>query len=150
MQPLWLRYLRLWSAALEARLEIALTRWGCRMLHFLLIVAAMGIALLLATAGLIAWIVGTSEWAIAFIGAAGFWLTLGVLFWVLGRRILYALLTPRSALYRLRLAQAGLRLIETKLATASPSSLALSPFRWLSQIAGRWLWYTLRRWLPFL
>ncbi len=150
MQPLWLRYLRLWGIALEARIELALSRWTVRLLRVVVILLAGGIALLLLTAAAIAWAAGNSAWGQGFLVGASIWIGLLVMLLVLGRMWLNSMLFPKDAAYRLRLAQSGMRIIEK---TQQPSP-AQNFFSTLYPLIGRFIWQVFRRWLrkwiPFL
>lgn len=150
MLSVWLRYLRLWSIALEARLEIALSRWTVRVVRLLLLILTAGIAILSLTGALIAWTAGADSWGRGFLAGASLWGTLFLLIWLFGQGWLRRTLLPYEATYRLRLAQSGMRLIE-RTQTPLPSQNLLTPLypylgRFVWQIVRRWL----RRWIPFL
>ncbi|MCX8112417.1 MAG: hypothetical protein N3E49_04365 [Bacteroidia bacterium] len=151
MKGLWLRYLRLWSVSLEARLEILLSRWAARLVGLIVIVAAGGITLLLLTAALIAWAAGTTTWSFAFLAGSGLWGAILIVSLVLGRQWIKRLLFPREALYRLQLAQSGLRLIEKSLVKSQTAPAITSIiYRYLGQIAWGAVRKWLRKWIPFL
>lgn len=150
MQPLWLRYLRLWGIALEARLELALSRWTARILRVMLMLLAGGMVLILLTAAAITWTAGSSAWGRGFLVGAGIWMGLLVILIVPGRLWLNKVLFPKDAAYRLRLAQSGMRIIE-KTQQPSPTQAFLPT---LYPLIGRFIWQVFRRWLrkwiPFL
>ncbi|MEN2991951.1 MAG: hypothetical protein ABDH91_00150 [Bacteroidia bacterium] len=147
----WLRYARLWIVALEARTELVLGRWAARILAVIFLGLALAFTLTLATLALIAVIAGFPRWSLAFGLAALIWMGFSWLLALFLPRWLYRRLMARQSLYRLRLAQAGMRLIE-KTATpppTEPSALlnllpSLLPILWKKVI-----WPILRRWLPF-
>ncbi|MCS6790414.1 MAG: hypothetical protein NZ580_05495 [Bacteroidia bacterium] len=150
MERRWLQYLRFWGTALEARFEMALGRWMANLAFTLLILVAGLMAMILATASLVSWIVGANSWALGFL--------VGMLVWVgsmLGvglilRKLLRRALVPKDAIYRLELAQAGMRLIEREMIPVRLPQWTewVVPIlkRWAISLVMRWL----RRWLPFL
>ncbi|MCS7298143.1 MAG: hypothetical protein RMK19_08615 [Bacteroidia bacterium] len=151
MSSLWLRYLRLWGIMLEARIEMVLLRWTVRVVSLFLIIGAGGLMLLLLTAGVISWIGGAERWAFGFWTGAALWGGIAVLIGVFGGSSLRRALPWQPASYRLRLAQAGLRLIEQR---AFQSLSARPILALLYQYLGRFLWQIALRWLrrriPFL
>lgn len=150
MERRWLQYLRLWGVALEARIEMALGRWLANLAFTLLLFVAGFVAMILATAGLVSWIVGADSWALGFLIGMLVWvgIALGVGFILRGQ--LHRALVPKEANYRLELAQAGMRLIEKEVMPAPLPRWVdwVAPLlkRWAISLIVRWL----RRWVPFL
>ncbi|MCS7152752.1 MAG: hypothetical protein N2253_02745 [Bacteroidia bacterium] len=151
MQPLWLRYIRLLSIVVEARIEIALSRWSARVLSLLISAIAGGMALFFAAVGLAAWVAGAANWGKGFLVGAGLWAVILILQLTYGQVWLRRRLTPQEALYRLRLAQAGIRLIEKSLRPPAFSSLLVSNlYRYLGNLIWSLIRRWLRKWIPFL
>lgn len=150
MPATWLRYLRLWGIALEARMEIVLSRWTARVLRLVLLTLTGGVAMLSLTGAVIAWSAGSGDWGKGFLIGACLWGSLFLLIWLFGQGWLRRALLPHDAAYRLRLAQAGMRLIERSPMPATSQGIltGLYPYlgRFVWQIVRRWL----RRWIPFL
>lgn len=136
---------------MEARLEIVLGRWAARFVAAMLFSFFFVMTLSLLTAALIAWLAGVPKWSYGFLIGASVWGGVTALAGVLGHGLLHRRMVSKEAIYRLRLAQSGMRLIEKSLAepyTAKSLSSALTA------PLGRLLWFFIRRWLrkwiPFL
>lgn len=151
MRSWFFRYVRLWVRASEARAELLVSRWVGRLLAWIAALFAGGIALLLATVAFILWVGDSLGWAGAFVIGALIWIGLaGIGFWIIPRAVRSSRLV-QDALYRMKLAQAGMRLLEKRL--SPPESDASPPWlsaaytflgRWLS----RWILRLVRKWLP--
>ncbi|RMF53157.1 MAG: hypothetical protein D6750_01270 [Bacteroidetes bacterium] len=152
MQRWLLRYARLWLNAAEARAELVVGRWAVRLLVGLAVGVAVGVALLLATAAFVAWKGPLWGWSFTLGLVAAVWLLVGVGTAYVLPRVLYRAFRLEEAAYRLRLARAGLRLLEEKL---PPTEAPLAPlwqaaWPWLAKLLQRLLRSLIKKWLPFL
>ncbi|MCS6895993.1 MAG: hypothetical protein NZZ60_07625 [Bacteroidia bacterium] len=151
MQSLWLRYIKLLTISLEARFELALGKWAARLLTVILLVSSLAVTLLLLTAAVVTWAAGAVRWGYGFLIGAGLWAALSFVVTTFGHSLLRRQMISREAIYRLRLAQSGMRLIERSLSD-SPGEKGLLPG--LMGHIGRLLWSIvkqwLRKWVPFL
>lgn len=136
----WLRYSRLWLIATEARLTLRLNAWAARTLYLFFMGLLLFIGGLLCTASLLLWLSQLLGWATAFLLVGVLWVSAGLLWAWQGPRWLHRHFAQQEALYRLRLARAGMQLIQKQLAEA-PSPSGLPP--WLTPLLGL-LWRGLR------
>lgn len=148
----WLRYGRLWLTATEARLTLQLNQWAARTLSLVLGATSLLIGGLLCTTAGLLWLSQQIGWVAALLLTGSFWLAIGLLLAWQGPKWLLRFFSPQEALYRLRLAKAGMQLIEKHLAErASPTPVP----DWLQTLLS-WAWRNLRRlllrrlraWLP--
>lgn len=150
MEKRWLQYLRLWGIALEARIEMALGRWLANLAFILVLFVAGLMAMILATASLVSWIVEADAWALGFLIGTLVWVGIAAGVGLTLRGHLRRTLVPKEANYRLELAQAGMRLIEKEVVPAPTPRWVqwAAPLlkRWILSLILRWV----RRWIPFL
>ncbi len=152
MQRWLLRYARLWLTAAEARAELLIGRWAVRLLVGLAVGVTGGVALLLGTAAFIAWKGPLWGWPFTLALVAMAWLVVGVGAAYILPRMLSRAFRLEEAAYQLRLARAGLRLLEEKL---PPTEAPLSPLwqaarPWLAKLLQHLLRSLIKKWLPFL
>ncbi len=148
----WLRYSRLWLIATEARLTLRLNTWAARTLHLFLVALLLLIGGMLCSAGFLLWLGQLIGWVSALLLVGALWIGAGLLLAWRGPRWLHRYFAQHEALYRLRLAQAGMQLMQ-KYLTQEPSSPSLPA--WLSPLLSL-LWRSLRQnlfrklraWLP--
>lgn len=152
MQRWFLRYARFWLTAAEARAELLAGRWILRLIVGLGVGLTLFVALMLATAAFIAWKGPLWGWPFTFALMAITWLLIGVGVAYLLPRLLYRALRLEGAAYRLRLASAGMRLLEEKLSpTEAPwAPLWQTALPWLAKLLQRFLQSLLKKWFPFL
>lgn len=137
----WLRYSRLWLIATEARLTLRLNTWAARTLHLFFVGLFLFVGGLFCSASLLLWLSRPLGWVSALLLVGGLWVSAALLLAWRGPRWLHRYFAQREALYRLRLAQAGMQLIQKRLAQ-EPPPLAFPP--WLAPVFS-WLWRSLRK-----
>ncbi|MCX7606071.1 MAG: hypothetical protein N2170_02235 [Bacteroidia bacterium] len=150
----WVRYAKFWLIAIEARTELILGRWLSRLITLLWVGMAVFIATLLCTAALVFWFAEKWGWVSAFLVASGLWLGGAFLIGWGAPRWLRNQFAYREALYRYRLARAGIRLMERggrqSVMASFPSLWGqwILPFVW--RMGKRWLMRKLRQWWSHL
>lgn len=152
MERWLLRYARLWLIAAEARVELLLIRWVSRLLTLLaLLIGGIGVLIFLSLA-FYSWKAPVWGAPLTFLTLAGLWL-LGItaVGWFLPRSI-HRFLPLHSATYRLRLARAGMRLIEEELESpprpaAPPKGIPTWLLAYFWNWGKRWLLRRLKQWL---
>lgn len=152
MQRWLLRYARFWLTAAEARAELLIGRWAVRLLVGFAIGVAIGVALLSATAAFVAWKGPVWGWPFTLALVAAVWLGIGIGAAYVLPRLLYRAFRLEEAAYRMRLARAGMRLLEEKL---PPTEAPLAPLwqialPWLTKFLQRFFRSLLKKWFPFL
>lgn len=144
MRQFIFRYLRLLSWYWEARLWYRLAVLLSGFLPFLWLVVGLFMAMSFFSAALVVGLWGLVGGVFALGAGALFWLFGGVLGWYWGRYQLRRIFSVSEALMRMRMAQAGLQVMEAQ--TARPqSSQAFSFLRWVLPLGLRWLWPLFKR-----
>lgn len=135
----------MWLVALEARAELLLYRWTSRTLMLVAAGFAFGVSLLCLTGALLVGLVRVWGWipTLLVIGV-GWFLLGGVMLWK-GTRLFRRSLPVQDAVYRLRLAEGGLRLMEEHILGAPDPKGAIPPSLWATMAPFLWRWG--QRWL---
>ncbi|MCS7188815.1 MAG: phage holin family protein [Bacteroidia bacterium] len=155
MPDWWVRYLKFWIIFIEAKAELAVGRWATRMLTILGVGIASLFAAILWSSALLFWLSQRWGWPAAGILVGSFWLLGAFLMAWWGPKWIQRRLLLKEVIYRLRLAQAAMQLMEKtyfpkerKQRISASIATLLIPLVW--SWGRRWIMKKIKRWIPLL